>query len=260
MQAGGERIYIAKLIAHLGEVPLDEIDQAVVDGTAATLYPSASNATRNRQVYTPISAILRHAKVALQLERPKDAQGQQLTDWLTEDEAFALLREAANLDQEFAALCTFLLYTGCRLSEALKMQCKDVNLAANECFCGKTKNGEPRRVFLPMTLVARLSNHPRGLDRKDERVFRFTKGKHVYKLLRKAAANAGVTLPRRCAFHLFRHTYATWMRRHAGADVDTLVGTGAWKSRQAASRYMHMVTSEEAKRAALLPAPKSKSG
>ena len=48
------------------------------------------------------------------------------------------------------------------------------------------------------------------------------------------------------------------MRRFAGADIDTLVGTGAWKSRQAASRYMHMVVSEEAKRAELLPAPARK--
>src|SRR5262245_56398957 len=74
MQAGGERLYIAKLIAHLGETPLGEIDQAVIDGAAAALYPATSNATRNRQVYTPISAILRHAGVVLQLRRPKGAQ------------------------------------------------------------------------------------------------------------------------------------------------------------------------------------------
>ena len=58
------------------------------------------------------------------------------------------------------------------------------------------------------------------------------------------------------AFHIFCHTYATWIRRHADADLDTLVGTGRWKSRQSAQRYMHMVTSEELQRAALLPAPK----
>src|SRR5687767_7503729 len=46
MQAGGERTYLAKLVAHFGETPLDKIDQAAVDNAAATLYPNRTNATR----------------------------------------------------------------------------------------------------------------------------------------------------------------------------------------------------------------------
>jgi len=256
MQAGGENTYIAKLIDHFGEKPLTEIDQAMIDGAATELYPLASAATRNRSVYTPISAVLRHAGKGFDMKRPKGAQGQQLTGWLTEEQAFALLSAAIKLDMEFGALCTVLLYTGCRLSEPLKLLCEDVNLAGSEFFIRTTKNGDPRRVFLPLTVVTALANHPRGLDRNGERVFRFTKSGALYDLLRDAAKNAGVTLPQREAFHVFRHTYATWMRRHAGADLDTLVGTRAWKSRQSAQRYMHMVTSEESQRAALLPAPK----
>src|SRR5262245_37718861 len=149
MQAGGERTYVAKLIAHFGDTPLHAIDQIAIDGAAAKLYPNASNATRNRCVYTPVSAILRHAGVVLQLRRPKGSVGKQLTGWLTEEDAFALLREAAALDMEFGTLCIFLLYTGCRLSEALNLLCQDVNLGGNECFVPTTKNGQPRRVFLP---------------------------------------------------------------------------------------------------------------
>lgn len=256
MQAGGESIYVARLIEHFGEKPLPEIDQAAIDNAATDLYPDASPATRNRQVYTPVSAVLHHAGKGFAMKRPKGAQGQQLTGWLTEEQAFALLSEAIKLDMEFGALCTVLLYTGCRLSEPLKLTCDDVNLAGSEFFIHTTKNGDPRRVFLPLTAITALANHPRGLDRKDERVFRFTKSGALYDLLKNAAKNAGVVLPAREAFHVFRHTYATWMRRHAGADLDTLVGTRAWKSRQSAQRYMHMVTSEESQRAALLPAPK----
>jgi hypothetical protein len=119
----------------------------------------------------------------------------------------------------------------------------------------KTKNGEPRPVFLPPHLVAALRTHPRGLDRPGERVFRFSKNGYIYRLLREAAAKAGVTLPKRAAFHIFRHTYGTWLRRYAGMDTRGLVGTGAWKDRKSAERYTHVVVSEEAKRAALLPAP-----
>jgi hypothetical protein len=151
MQAGGERTYVAKLIGFFGETPLSEIDQAAVDCAAVALYPQASNATRNRSVYTPISAILRHAGKGFDLRRPKDAQGRQLTGWLTEEQAFALLAAAIELDIEFGVFCTILLYTGCRLSEPLKVRCADVNLSGAEMFVPTTKNGEPRRVFLPVT-------------------------------------------------------------------------------------------------------------
>jgi len=85
------------------------------------------------------------------------------------------------------------------------------------------------------------------------RVFPFRKSGHLYHLLRAAAAKAEVELPERSAFHLFRHTYATWMRREAGLDTKGLVATGAWKDRKSADRYEHVIVSEEARKAALLP-------
>jgi len=188
------------------------------------------------------------------LRRPKGAQGRQLAGWLTKEQAFALLAAAIEFNMEFGVLCTILLYTGCRLSEALKVRCADVNLSGAEMFVRTTKNGEPRRVFLPVTAVTALANHPRGLDRGTDRVFRFTKSGALYGMLRRAAKTAGVALPAREAFHIFCHTYATWCRRYADADLDTLVATGRWKSRQSAQRYMHMVVSEESQRAELLPA------
>jgi integrase len=75
----------------------------------------------------------------------------------------------------------------------------------------------------------------------------------LYSLLKAAALKAGVDLPERSAFHIFRHTYATWMRREAGLDTKGLVATGAWKDRKSADRYEHVVVSEEARKAALLP-------
>jgi integrase len=66
-------------------------------------------------------------------------------------------------------------------------------------------------------------------------------------------APAGVKIPPRVAFHIFRHTYGAWMRRHGKLDTSGLVGTGAWKSRQAAAVYEHVETSEEARKADLLP-------
>ena len=73
-----------------------------------------------------------------------------------------------------------------------------------------------------------------------------------------AAIKAGIDLPERSAFHIFRHTYATWMRLYGGLDEKGLMATGAWKDRKSVDRYTHVVVSEEAQRAALLPTPKAK--
>jgi integrase len=102
-------------------------------------------------------------------------------------------------------------------------------------------------------VVAALANLARGIERPGQRVFRFHKGGHIYSLLTAAAARAEITLPERQAFHLFCHTYATWMRRYGGLDTRGLVATQRWKDRKSADRYEHVVVSEEARKALLLP-------
>jgi len=46
-------------------------------------------------------------------------------------------------------------------------------------------------------------------------------------------------------FHSFRHTWASWMRRYAGTDVQGLVATGNWRDPKSAARYSHAVAREE---------------
>jgi integrase len=92
-----------------------------------------------------------------------------------------------------------------------------------------------------------LANHPRGLERPGKQVFRWHKGGRLYNLLMKAAGDAGINLPEREAFHVFRHTYGTWMRRYAGLDSKGLVSTGTWKSKQPASRYLMLSSGEDNK-------------
>jgi integrase len=254
MKAGGERTYIGKLLEHFGDTPLNQIDQAAIDAAADAIYPSRSPATRNRQVYTPISAVLRQMGVHSNLRRPRGASGNKQTAWLWPEQAEAIFAEAEKLDPEFAALLITLCYTGMRPSEVLGLTWNDVRLQDGYAHLPDTKNGEPRAVFLPPVAVAALGN----LDGRTQRVFRFAKSGHIYSLLRVAAIKAEIDLPERSAFHIFRHTYATWMRRYAGLDEKGLIATGAWKDRKSVDRYTHVVVSEEAQRAALLPTPKAK--
>lgn len=257
MNAGGDRRPVAKLLKHFSRdgksTLLSAIDQTAIDAAAVALFPAHSAATRNREVYSPVSAILKQAGIDFRIRRPKGSRGRELTGWLWPEEAERLFDAGRALDAEFGALLVFLCYTGCRLSEALDLKCDDLHITEAEALIKTTKNGDPRRVFLPPVIIAELANHPRGLDRTGKRVFRFAKSGRLYKTLTIAAENANVTMPDREAFHLLRHTFATWMRRYGGADTKGLIATGAWKSEQSASRYAHTIVSEEAKRALLLP-------
>ena len=65
-----------------------------------------------------------------------------------------------------------------------------------------------------------------------------------------------VAFPRRTAFHVFRHNYATWMRLYGGLDSLGLTRTGAWSDIDSVERYAHSEATAEARQAAKLPTPK----
>lgn len=254
LRSGGEATFMHRIVEHFGMLPLMDIDQAAIDEAAAQLYPKASAATKNRQVYTPVSAILKHAKVEYPIRRPKGAQGQIKAEWMQPEQAERLLMAAEEKDAEFRVFLALLLYTGLRLSEALNLMCAYVDLKEATIFIPKTKNNDPRAVHIPPPLIAELANHPRGLARPRETLCRFRKNGHLYTMMKEAKTKAG--LPN-VTFHTFRHTWATWMRRYAKLDTKGLVGTGAWRDEKSAARYQHVIVTEEAQRADLLPVVKS---
>ena len=142
-----------------------------------------------------------------------------------------------------------------RLGEALRIKIGDVDLGRQAIYLPRTKNSEPRTVHLTPELVAAFASHPRGLDRpKTERLIRYHAGGRLRDMLKDAMAKAGLCFPRRqCGFHLFRHTWAMWMRTYGGLDTSGLVQTGAWRHPQSARRYEHLDTTEEARKADMLP-------
>jgi len=251
MNAGHDRRFLAPLIAYFKDTPIDDIDQAAIDNAAASLYPKASAATRNRQVYSPVSAILKRAGVEKAIRRPKGWRSRPRPHWMSQESAMALLEAATATDVRLGALLTFLLYCGPRLSEALRLTWADVDLSQATAILGKTKNGSPIALHLPPAAIASLANLPR--DRK--RVFGMSKSGRLYALLAKAEAKAGIEQPPGAAFHILRHTHAMWRRQFTRADTTALVGTGLWRSRQAAAIYEHVETTEEARKSDLFPTP-----
>jgi len=268
MQAGGRRKYLAALIRRFGETPLAAMDQAAIDDAATALYPQVSPATRNCYVYTPVSAVLHHAlgdKCPV-IHRPKGAKGNEKTDFMWPADAFAVIDEADKIDPEFGLYLLTLLSTGIRKSEGLKLLPEDTQPDESAAWLRNSKNGEPRMLKLRQDILERLRAHLEG--HAGERLFRFKDGGHFkHLLLRATMAVCGVPCPVRrptgwkkppfrlgfVGFHTFRHTWATWMRRYGGADVQGLAATKNWRDPRSAQRYAHVVSRDEWDRVDSLP-------
>jgi integrase len=246
VEDNGEERFLAPILSLLGDIPLAEITQEMIDDAAIELYPNATPATRNRQVYTPISAVMKKARVKLALDRPTGGRGEERTFVLEPPELERLFAVATEKDPEFSIFLQFLLYTGERLSAASSLEIRNLNLSESRAYIGITKNGKPRAIHLPAPLVAAMSAHPRGYDRTGK-VFRFVKCGRLYTWLQTIADEAKVIIPDGVAFHAFRHTYGAYMRRYGKLDTSGLVATGAWLSHDAARRYEHVDVSEAAR-------------
>ena len=271
LEAGRRPRYIARLVRYFGEKPLSEIDQAAIDKAAAVLHPNTTPATRNTSVYSPVSAVLHFNGIDIKLRRPKGAKGRVITDYLTPQDAFAIIEAAERIDAELALLLKFLLYTGVRLGEALALTWDNVNLKERSARIRQSKNEDPRELLLRDDLSDALKDHAKS----NGRVFRFHQGGWLKELLLRAKlAACGLPPPARSKkgqkrrlpayrlswtnFHSFRHTWASWMRRYGGADLQGLVATGNWRDLRSAGRYAHAVARDEWKRVANLPALKSR--
>jgi integrase len=246
LEAGGERTYLKPIIARIGSVPLAKIDQALIERTARALYPNAAPATLNRQAFTPIAAVLNHAAkrgwcAHRVVERPEQPKGR--VRWLTFEEAERLLDACA---AHLRPLIMFLLGTGARMSEALYLDWRELDLAAAHVNLLDTKNGETRGV----PLHPRLVNELRTLRHKQGRVFRTNSGNaysekergggQIKTGFRGACRRAGIKdfTPHDC-----RHTWATW-HYAANRDLVALMKLGGWKSERMVLRYAHVNVSQ----------------
>jgi integrase len=246
LEAGGERTYLKPIIARIGSAPLAKIDQVLIERTARSLYPNAAPSTLNRQAFTPIAAVLNHAAkrglcARRVIERPPQPKGR--VRWLTFEEAERLLDACA---EHLRPLVMFLLGTGARLSEALYLDWREVDLAQAHVTFLETKNGEARGV----PLHARLANALRALRHRNGSVFRTGAGRpyaekesgggQIKTAFRGASRRAGITdfTPHDC-----RHTWATW-HYAANRDLIALMKLGGWKSERMVLRYAHVNVSQ----------------
>jgi integrase len=243
LEAGGERTHLKRIIARIGSLPLAKIDQSVIEQTARALFPKGSPATLNRCAYTPIVAVLNHAAkrglcARRVIERPPQPKGR--VRWLTFEEAERLIDACAS---HLRPLVLFLFGTGARVSEALSLDWRDVDLVNCHASFLDTKNGESRGAPLHPRVVRALQ----ALRHRQGRVFRTNVGLpyteavgRIKKSFDTACRRADITdfTPHDC-----RHTWATW-HYAANRDLIALMKLGGWKSERMVLRYAHVNVSQ----------------
>src|SRR5262249_53126660 len=239
LESSGHKRFLESIIKYFATTPLAQIGQDEIDRGARKLYPNASDATRNRQFYTPVSAVMTHAArrgwcARLLLERPRQAQVE--IHWLKLEEANRLIEACG---KHLRPLVIFLLYTGARAGEALWLDWRNVDLERAHVAFPKTKNGDARGVPLHQRVVAALANlphrdgvvfrRPDGLpyDRPDpDDADDTSAGGRIKTAFRGACKRAGIHdfTPHGC-----RHTWATW-HYIANRDLKKLQVLGGWRT------------------------------
>lgn len=256
-----EETRIDRILDEIGDLPLDEIDDQEIRRIAAKLHPpgpserpSPKNATVNREIVSPISAVCHAAGLERRFRRYKESSGRVRFDEPEAIMAFldALPETVVTEKGKFKgqvrhprAYAFFLFSCNARRGDGITLDWADVSLNETQAMLWDTKNGEPRVVHLNEIMVVTLANlpHRRGSVfgyRRPERVnedWRDARGKCIkdYPLL------ADLTP------HGARHVFATWQRR-AGTDLKKLMQVGGWKDIKSVLRYEH-VPQEEIKQA-----------
>ncbi len=154
------KAYVKKLFDHFEHTPPEQIDQAAADAACRKiLSKDAKASTKIRAIYTPLAAILKHGAIRKMcppplFERPTVKSTRKL--FLLPEQATALVDAGA---PHLRPLFTFLIGTGVRMSEALELDWKDVDLHGARAVV-RQKQGDYRYVDMCPRVIATLAAQP----------------------------------------------------------------------------------------------------
>jgi integrase len=262
---------VDRLVKVLGHRPTRDIGQRDADLARLKLCRAdAKPATVIRNVVSPLSAILRHAKKRQWCEQPDLDWPKVVTEPpnpLTPAQAEALIAAAA---AHLKPIITFLFTTGARSGEALALEWPDVDLLGRRVIFWehRTKTGKRRVVDLNPRAVAALA----ALPHRTGRVFRrddgepYTLNPATGSIMRSAWIGACIRAglpaeplpdkPRKKhgllakwrplhTPHDARHSWASW-DYCVNRDLLGLRDRGGWASTSEVETYAHLMPAGEA--------------
>lgn len=170
------------------------------------------------------------------IKRFKESQGRIRV--VTHEEEAKLRELFKDFHESLTAdLVTFLVDTGCRLGEALKLKCQDVNFNQHCLYVWKPKNKTPRVVPMTDRVTALLKEMCKGKP-VDYQLFGRLDPQHLTYTWRKAREAMNISDPE-FTIHALRHTTATRLI-NAGADIYTVQHYLGHSSVKVTERYAHL--------------------
>lgn len=244
-----------EIISELGTKKTTEIRITDLDKLAKRIYPNAKPATINRNIISPVSAIMNWAAAADRAplrKWPRRRERQSRTDWRRPEEMEAIIAKLSS--PEARALMALYLGCGLRASEAVFLDGREIApdlsqltvlgtvrpddegaLAAG--YYG-TKGFKDRTVPIPLRaqqFLAPVVNLGAGRALVNSRGQPWTDRNALNKTLRAACVRAGKTP---IGIHAVRHTWATWQQAVHG-DLVILMKHGGWSVLSLVQRYAH---------------------
>ena len=234
-------IYSQQACDFLGaDLPVTEVTAAQVEAWRQSYLSAGSRpATVNKRVSclrAMLSDAALHGHLAAVPALPRQLKSRNGRERILEDdERDRILRALLAMEQPLVAdLVEFMLETGCRVSEALKITGQDVSPTAATVSFWVTKNGRSRTVPLTGRCLDALRPHLPAVPNR--RVFPI-KYDTLAKAWAKAKDTAGVD-DDALVLHSLRHTCATRLAR-GGVSLHQLQAWGGWSSPAACQRYLH---------------------
>lgn len=231
IEHGGEARYLARIIAHFGDRPLVEICPFDIKQMAKALYPEGSNATLNRQALSPARAVMVHAYERgwcdyLRIRRfredsPKRRDPASPT-WL---HTFA--RQCMQDGHpRLAAMVLFMATTGARVTEAINLRWRDVDLRQRRALLVKTKTDRNSLRSLTGEVASRMMDFQENAKPGD-RVFGYAHRQSVNARIRTICARAGISY--KPSHTCGRHSFAN-NALDLGLDIRSVMHAGNWRS------------------------------
>lgn len=220
LKAGGSPRYLDRVNEAIGRSRLAEISQDELDALARQLYPTGKPQTLNRHVYTPFIAVYSYAATARlcperKWRRPKMKKSQKGKAPAPES-LYAFYQRA---DERMKFHILFLTYSGLRISEAVRLQGKHLDLDRAWGFVEQAKGDNEERAGrgFPLHRILVRELRRRNLQ-PDDYVFlthrglpyeprKKVAGGHMKKAWNPIRAASGINITP----HDLRHTCVTWL-------------------------------------------------
>lgn len=222
----GEPRFLDLVEDHWRDTPVKDITKGAIRRAAVELLPNGSGAYRNRAVIGPTMAVINYGAElelcapvrARRFPEPRKQKDPATWEWV---KAFM-----AHASPHLGGLACFMFLTGARISEALAVCWRDVDLQAATVRIRMGKlGGEERTAHMQVPLIAAIANLPGDRD-PDERLFFYASGGACKDPWHVTIKRAGI---KRLTPHCCRHGFATSMLQ-AGVDIITVAEKGGWKS------------------------------